>query len=75
MSTLLARIHDAGVHQASLCELAEASIAPALSAMRLMAAQVELQRRQLEEEGRQLKVGGEVRGLGRSGWKAACPQA
>jgi hypothetical protein len=52
---LLARIHDAGVHQASLCELAEASIAPALSAMRLLAAQVELQKRQLDEECKRLQ--------------------
>lgn len=53
-ATLLARVHDAGVHAASLCQLAEGSIAPALAALRGLAAQVELQRRQLAEEERAL---------------------
>jgi hypothetical protein len=42
------------VHAASLCQLAEGSIAPALAALRGLAAQVELQRRQLAEEERAL---------------------
>jgi hypothetical protein len=46
------------VHQASLCQLAEASIAPALSAARRLAAQVEVQRRQLAEEELRLQVWG-----------------
>ncbi|GBF93917.1 hypothetical protein Rsub_06166 [Raphidocelis subcapitata] len=53
-ATLLARVHDAGVHAASLCQLAEGSIAPALAALRGLAAQVDLQRRQLAEEERTL---------------------
>jgi len=54
------------VHQASLCQLAESSIAPALAAMRLMSAQVELQRRQLEEEG--ARLAGRLRDV-EAGWR------
>ncbi|KAI8469820.1 MAG: BRCA1/BRCA2-containing complex subunit 3 [Monoraphidium minutum] len=53
---LMARLHDAGVHQASLCQLAEASIAPALCALRLAGAQAEAQRRQLAEEEARLQA-------------------
>lgn len=54
---LLARIHDAAAHAAALAQLAEASIAPAVASMRLLGAQVELQRRQLTEEETRLQVG------------------